>query len=97
MTILSVEAILIWLIVGILAGYIVGEILPAYGFGLEGNILVGLLGGLIGGVLSPQVHWFPGANIRQLSRFGDAGCHPASFYHPVYSLEALVANRPCPS
>lgn len=58
---LAVEALLIWLIVGILAGYLVGEILPNYGFGHEGNILVGMLGALIAGYFFPRLHWFPGA------------------------------------
>ena len=61
MTVLAVEAFLIWLIVGILAGYLVGEILPNFGVGLEGNILVGMLGALTAGYFVPRLQLFPGA------------------------------------
>ena len=43
--------ILSWIIVGAIAGWISGLVLRGHGFGLLGNILVGIAGGLVGGWL----------------------------------------------
>jgi uncharacterized membrane protein YeaQ/YmgE (transglycosylase-associated protein family) len=44
--------ILIWIISGIVAGWLAGVIVRGDGFGLIGDLLVGLIGGLIGGWLA---------------------------------------------
>ncbi len=43
--------ILIWILSGIIAGWLAGLVVRGRGFGLLGNLVVGLLGGLIGGWL----------------------------------------------
>jgi uncharacterized membrane protein YeaQ/YmgE (transglycosylase-associated protein family) len=45
-------SILIWIISGIIAGWLAGLIVKGGGFGLIGDLLVGLIGGLIGGWLA---------------------------------------------
>ena len=45
---------IVWLIVGGIAGWLAGVIVKGYGFGLIGNIIVGILGALIAGWLLPQ-------------------------------------------
>ena len=40
-----------WLIVGLAAGYLAGVIMKGKGFGLLGNLLVGILGAVIGGYI----------------------------------------------
>ena len=52
---MSLEALLIWLIVGALAGWIAGLIVKGYGFGLIGNIIVGIIGAVIAGWLLPRL------------------------------------------
>ncbi len=47
--------ILIWIISGIIAGWLAGMIVKGRGFGLIGDLVVGLLGGLIGGWLAGLV------------------------------------------
>jgi uncharacterized membrane protein YeaQ/YmgE (transglycosylase-associated protein family) len=49
----DVSTIIVWLIVGALGGYIAGMIvrLRQSGFGVVGNIAIGLIGALIGGLL----------------------------------------------
>ncbi len=43
--------ILAWIVVGLLAGWLAGLITRAKGFGCFGNIVIGLLGAAIGGLL----------------------------------------------
>jgi uncharacterized membrane protein YeaQ/YmgE (transglycosylase-associated protein family) len=45
-------SILIWIISGIIAGWLAGLIVRGNGFGLIGDLIVGLVGGLIGGWLA---------------------------------------------
>ena len=43
---------LVWfLLVGLIAGWIAGEIVRGHGFGLLGNMAVGIVGAVIGGYL----------------------------------------------
>jgi uncharacterized membrane protein YeaQ/YmgE (transglycosylase-associated protein family) len=44
--------VLIWIISGIVAGWIAGLLVRGRGFGLIGDLIIGLLGGLIGGWLA---------------------------------------------
>lgn len=47
--------ILVWLISGIIAGWLTGLVVRGRGFGLVGDLVVGLVGGLIGGWLFGQL------------------------------------------
>jgi uncharacterized membrane protein YeaQ/YmgE (transglycosylase-associated protein family) len=47
--------ILLWLISGIIAGWLTGLVMKGGGFGLIGDLVVGLIGGLIGGFLAGLV------------------------------------------
>src|SRR4029078_1343908 len=50
-----VESRLAWLIVGAIAGWLAGLIVKGYGFGLIGNIVVGIVGAVIAGWLLPKI------------------------------------------
>jgi uncharacterized membrane protein YeaQ/YmgE (transglycosylase-associated protein family) len=43
--------ILIWIVSGIIAGWLAGVIVKGRGFGLIGDFIVGLIGGMLGGWL----------------------------------------------
>lgn len=43
---------LIWIITGIIAGWLTGLVVKGRGFGLIGDLIIGLLGGLLGGWLA---------------------------------------------
>jgi uncharacterized membrane protein YeaQ/YmgE (transglycosylase-associated protein family) len=45
--------LIVWLIVGALAGWIAGQVVKGGGFGLIGNIIVGILGSIVAGYLFP--------------------------------------------
>ncbi|MGA9430067.1 MAG: GlsB/YeaQ/YmgE family stress response membrane protein [Xanthobacteraceae bacterium] len=47
--------IIIWLVVGAIAGWLAGMVVKGGGFGLIGDIIVGIVGGLIAGWLLPQL------------------------------------------
>jgi uncharacterized membrane protein YeaQ/YmgE (transglycosylase-associated protein family) len=40
---------IIWIIIGAIAGWLAGQIMRGGGFGLLGNIVVGIVGSIIGG------------------------------------------------
>ena len=47
--------ILAWIIVGIIAGWAAGLVMKGRGFGILGNIVVGVIGALIGGWLAGAI------------------------------------------
>jgi uncharacterized membrane protein YeaQ/YmgE (transglycosylase-associated protein family) len=52
---MAIEAIIIILIVGAVAGWLAGQIVRGMGFGLIGNIVVGIIGAFIAGWLLPRI------------------------------------------
>ncbi len=44
--------LLSWIIVGAIAGWLAGLVMKGRGFGLFGNIAIGVVGGLVGGWLA---------------------------------------------
>ncbi len=48
---MSTETLIVWLVVGAIAGWLAGVIVKGYGFGLVGNIVVGIIGAFVGGWL----------------------------------------------
>jgi uncharacterized membrane protein YeaQ/YmgE (transglycosylase-associated protein family) len=52
---IDMQALIIWLIVGGVAGFLAGLIVKGYGLGLVGNIIVGIIGAFIAGWLLPQI------------------------------------------
>jgi uncharacterized membrane protein YeaQ/YmgE (transglycosylase-associated protein family) len=44
--------ILSWILVGLIAGFLAGLVMKGSGYGLLGNIIVGIVGALVGGFLA---------------------------------------------
>jgi uncharacterized membrane protein YeaQ/YmgE (transglycosylase-associated protein family) len=53
---MDLESIIIWLIVGAIAGWLAGMVVKGGGFGLIGDIIVGIIGAVIAGWLLPRLH-----------------------------------------
>jgi uncharacterized membrane protein YeaQ/YmgE (transglycosylase-associated protein family) len=53
--------IVIWLVIGAIAGWLAGVIMKGYGFGLIGNIIVGIIGAVIAGWLLPRLGIYIGS------------------------------------
>jgi len=52
---LAPQSILMWIIIGAIAGWLAGRLVKGYGFGLIGNIVIGVLGAGIAGLLAPSL------------------------------------------
>ena len=57
------EAILVWIIIGAIAGFLAGVIVKGYGFGLVGNIVIGIVGAFLASLLLPRIGLFTGGDI----------------------------------
>ena len=55
---LDLDTILIWALVGLVAGFLASHIALGYGLGLLGDIVVGIIGAFIGGFLLLGVFHF---------------------------------------
>ena len=55
---MGIESLLVFLIVGAIAGWLAGLLVKGYGFGLLGNIVVGIVGAFIAGWLFPSARHF---------------------------------------
>jgi uncharacterized membrane protein YeaQ/YmgE (transglycosylase-associated protein family) len=53
--VLSNESIIVIIVVGLVAGWLAGKIVRGTGFGLIGDILVGIAGALIASLLFPKL------------------------------------------
>ena len=52
---MTIESIIIFLLVGAIAGWLAGQIVKGHGFGLVGNIVVGIVGAFLAGFLLPRL------------------------------------------
>jgi uncharacterized membrane protein YeaQ/YmgE (transglycosylase-associated protein family) len=46
---MDITGLLIFLVIGAVAGWLAGTIMKGGGFGLLGNIIIGIVGGVVGG------------------------------------------------
>ncbi|MEQ1710330.1 MAG: GlsB/YeaQ/YmgE family stress response membrane protein [Hyphomicrobium sp.] len=60
---MSGEALLIWLLIGAVAGFLAGVVVKGYGFGVVGNIVVGIVGAVLAGALLPRLGLYPGTDL----------------------------------
>ncbi len=52
---MTIEAIIIFLLIGAVAGWLAGVVVRGGGFGLVGDIIVGILGAFVAGLLLPHL------------------------------------------
>jgi uncharacterized membrane protein YeaQ/YmgE (transglycosylase-associated protein family) len=56
-------ALVIWLLIGAIAGWLAGQIMGGGGFGLVGDIIVGIIGAFIAGELFPRLGFALGGGV----------------------------------
>lgn len=54
---LDFDTILIWLLVGLVAGFFASHVAMGHGLGIVGDVVVGIIGALLAGFLSGIFHW----------------------------------------
>lgn len=52
---MGVESLIVFLLIGAIAGWLAGLIVKGFGFGLLGNIVIGIVGALVAGFLFPRL------------------------------------------
>lgn len=52
---MTTENLIIFLLIGLVSGWLAGQVVKGYGFGVIGNILVGICGAFLGGYLFPRL------------------------------------------
>ena len=52
---MEIESLIVFLLIGAIAGWLAGVIVKGFGFGLIGNIVVGIVGAFIAGWLLPKL------------------------------------------
>jgi uncharacterized membrane protein YeaQ/YmgE (transglycosylase-associated protein family) len=57
------DSLLVFLLIGAVAGFLAGLIVKGYGFGVVGNVIVGIVGAVVGGWLLPRLGLFVGGDI----------------------------------
>ncbi|AGB44228.1 GlsB/YeaQ/YmgE family stress response membrane protein [Mesorhizobium sp. CO1-1-7] len=60
---MGVESLLVFILIGAIAGWLAGLIVSGFGFGLIGNIIVGIIGAFIAGWLFPRIGFSIGGGI----------------------------------
>ncbi|RWC39804.1 MAG: GlsB/YeaQ/YmgE family stress response membrane protein [Mesorhizobium sp.] len=60
---MGTESLLVFIIIGAIAGWLAGLIVKGFGLGLVGNIVVGIVGALIAGWLFPTMGFAIGGGI----------------------------------
>jgi len=55
--------VIIWLLIGAIAGWLAGVIMKGGGFGLLGNIVVGIVGAAIAGAILPRIGLYIGGGV----------------------------------
>jgi uncharacterized membrane protein YeaQ/YmgE (transglycosylase-associated protein family) len=53
---MTLESLIVLIVVGLIAGWLAGQIMKGGGFGLIGDIIVGIIGAFIGGWLWATLH-----------------------------------------
>jgi uncharacterized membrane protein YeaQ/YmgE (transglycosylase-associated protein family) len=60
---MGIEAFIVWLIVGAIAGWLAGQVMKGGGFGLVGDIILGIIGAVVAGWLLPAIGILIGGGI----------------------------------
>ena len=55
---LEPQSVIAWIVIGAIAGWLAGQLVKGYGFGLLGNIVVGILGAGIAGILARSLNLY---------------------------------------
>ena len=63
---ITLQSLIIWLLIGLVAGWLAGEVTKGSGFGLWGNIVIGIVGAILGGLLLGALGVDPGGFVGEV-------------------------------
>lgn len=63
---LEPQSLLAWIVIGAIAGWLAGLLVKGYGFGLVGNIVVGIVGAAIAGFLASYLHLYTESTVGNI-------------------------------
>ena len=55
--VLDFDTVLLWIVVGLVAGFLASRVALGHGLGLLGDLVAGIVGALVGGYLAGVFHW----------------------------------------
>ena len=90
---LGIESVIVFLIVGAIAGWLAGVIVKGFGFGLLGNIVVGIVGAFIAGWLFPQLGWGVGGGFFWAILHATIGAVILLVMWVIFAAHILLAIR----
>ena len=64
--VLEPMSLLGWLVIGVIAGWLAGKLVEGYGFGFVGNLVVGIVGACVGGLILPRLGIIPESTMGNL-------------------------------
>lgn len=64
---MNITGLLVALLIGAVAGYLAGQVMKGSGFGLVGNIIVGVLGALVFGALFGSFNLLNSATLNEIA------------------------------
>ncbi len=82
---MNAENLLIWIIVGLIAGWLAGVVVRGGGFGVVGDIVIGIIGAFLGGLLFSSLG---------IGAYGIVGSIVVAFIGAVVLLLILRAVAP---
>jgi uncharacterized membrane protein YeaQ/YmgE (transglycosylase-associated protein family) len=63
---MGTQSLIVFLIIGVVAGFLAGKIMKGGGFGLLGDLVVGVIGAFLGGWLFGMLGLFPAGMLGTL-------------------------------
>ncbi len=63
---LEPQSLIAWIVIGAIAGWLAGLLVKGYGFGLVGNIVVGIVGAAIAGFLASYLHLYTESTVGNI-------------------------------
>ncbi len=64
--VLEPMSLLGWILIGAIAGWLAGRIVEGYGYGFVGNLVIGIIGACIGGLILPRLGIIPASTFGNL-------------------------------
>ena len=90
---MDIQSLLVLLLVGAIAGWLAGTLVKGYGFGLIGNIVIGVIGAFIGAWLFAACFGFGYGRPRRPDRLGYDWRDRAAAAHRPRPPRGLTHNR----